>query len=184
MTVRFRQTGLPRGRPLSEDDLEDMPDDGHRYELVDGVLIVTPGPSEPHQSAVVEVSFLLRSLARPTSRSWWRPFDVRLSSDTVVQPDVLVSRRRDPTRRRLPAAPVLAVEILPEHAADRPDAQALAVRGGRLPLLLGGDPDVPSVVAWELRDGTYVEAGRATGAEVLRLELPFAVEVAPARLDT
>lgn len=37
---------LPRGRPLTAEDLELMPDDGHRYELLDGTLIVTPGSGE------------------------------------------------------------------------------------------------------------------------------------------
>ena len=36
---------LPRSRPLTKADLEAMPYDGHRYELIDGALIVTPTPS-------------------------------------------------------------------------------------------------------------------------------------------
>jgi Uma2 family endonuclease len=43
-----RVTTLPR-RPLTVDDLELMPDDGHRYELIDGTLIVSPSPSLRHQ---------------------------------------------------------------------------------------------------------------------------------------
>ena len=38
-------TALPRGRALTREDLERMPDDGHRYELIDGTLVVTPAPS-------------------------------------------------------------------------------------------------------------------------------------------
>ncbi len=41
-------TTLPRGRPLTRADLEAMPEDGHRYELIDGVLVVTPAPSWQH----------------------------------------------------------------------------------------------------------------------------------------
>ena len=41
--------GLPRGRALTRDDLDAMPDDGHRYELLDGVLIVSPAPRTIHQ---------------------------------------------------------------------------------------------------------------------------------------
>ena len=40
------------------------------------------------------------------------PFDVALDDDTVLIPDVLVARREDLTHRNLPAAPVLAVEVL------------------------------------------------------------------------
>jgi Uma2 family endonuclease len=41
--------GVAEGRPFTVDDLEAMPDDGHRYELIDGVLIVTPAPGWHHQ---------------------------------------------------------------------------------------------------------------------------------------
>ena len=38
-------TALPWGRELTVDDLDQLPDDGHRYELIDGALIVTPAPT-------------------------------------------------------------------------------------------------------------------------------------------
>ena len=52
------------GRPFTVADLERMPDDGRRYELVDGVLIVSPGPAIPRQEVVGELNHLLRQ-ARP-----------------------------------------------------------------------------------------------------------------------
>ena len=45
MTSMSAETGLAgvtTGRPFTVRDLEAMPDDGHRYELIDGALIVTP----------------------------------------------------------------------------------------------------------------------------------------------
>ena len=44
------------------------------------------------------------------------------------------------------------------------------------------DPHVPSVLALELRGGSYVEAGTARGSEELVLELPFPVRITPAAL--
>jgi Uma2 family endonuclease len=37
---------------------------------------------------------------------------VRLADDTVLQPDLLVTRRSDTTERNLPVAPLLAIEVL------------------------------------------------------------------------
>ncbi len=44
------------------------------------------------------------------------------------------------------------------------------------------DPLVPSVRAWALRDGAYVEVGSAQGDEELVLQAPFPVRLVPARL--
>ena len=42
-------TTLPFGRPLTRYDLDGLPDDGHRDELIDGVLVVSPSPRPAHQ---------------------------------------------------------------------------------------------------------------------------------------
>jgi Uma2 family endonuclease len=78
------------------EDLARFPDDGNRYELLDGVLLVTPGPSEAHQ---VVASLLLTRLvaglvgveARVVS-----PGVVLRAPGTQLQPDILVYPRRSP----------------------------------------------------------------------------------------
>ena len=57
--------GLPYGRPLTADDLESMPDDGHRYELIDGTLLVSPAPAWGHQSVQLGA---LRTLGGSSAR--------------------------------------------------------------------------------------------------------------------
>ena len=47
---------LRRSVPVTYADLADTPDDGHRYELIDGTLVVTPAPSRRHQRAVLRLA--------------------------------------------------------------------------------------------------------------------------------
>lgn len=107
-------TPLPFSRPLTRADLEAMPDDGHRYELVDGTLVVTPAPSPQHQMVAANLFALLRAVCPPELVVLFAPVDVVLSDRTVVQPDLLVAGRGDFTSRDLPTAPLLAVEVLSE----------------------------------------------------------------------
>jgi hypothetical protein len=44
------------------------------------------------------------------------------------------------------------------------------------------DPDTPSLIAWELRDGAYAQVAKVTGDESVRLTSPFEVTVVPADL--
>ena len=41
------------GEPFTVEDLERMPDDGRRYELIDGMLLVSPAPNMAHQRSIV-----------------------------------------------------------------------------------------------------------------------------------
>ncbi|MGH7651131.1 MAG: hypothetical protein ACREMS_04745 [Gemmatimonadaceae bacterium] len=41
------------------DDLENFPDDGNRYELLDGVLLVTPQAAAVHQVVANRIQFAL-----------------------------------------------------------------------------------------------------------------------------
>ena len=52
---------IPHGRPFTVDDLEGMPDDGNRYELIDGMLHVSPRPVRRHQVGWVQMFVQLRA---------------------------------------------------------------------------------------------------------------------------
>jgi Uma2 family endonuclease len=54
-------TVLPRGHTWTVDDLRNLPDDGLRYELVDGTLLVSAAPSKLHQRALGNLHVLLRA---------------------------------------------------------------------------------------------------------------------------
>lgn len=176
-------TTLPFSRPLTRADLETMPDDGHRYELIDGALIVTPAPAMRHQRAVLELAVLLREQCPAHLEVFIAPFDVVLSDDTVIQPDVLVARRSDLSERDLSGRPELAVEVL-SASTRRID---LLLKCSRLetagcPAYWVIDPDVPSLIAWELRDGAYAQVAMVTGDETYAAQRPYPLAVSPAAL--
>ena len=81
-------TTLPRGQAFTRADLDAMPDDGHRYEIIDGSLVVTPAPSLRHQIIVLNLAIALKASCPDDLRVLTAPFDVALALDTVMQPDL------------------------------------------------------------------------------------------------
>jgi Uma2 family endonuclease len=178
-------SALPRSRPLTYADLDDMPDDGHRYELIDGTLIVTPAPRMLHQRVVVNLVGLLRESCPSELEVFVAPFDVVLGAHTVMQPDVLVARRAELTEHNLPAAPVLAVEVL-SSSTRRIDlgTKRLAFEAAGVPSYWVVDPDEPSLTVFELDGAAYREVALIVGPETWESTLPFTVRVRPADLVT
>nr|WP_226920940.1 Uma2 family endonuclease [Georgenia subflava] len=176
---------LPRSRALTRDDLDAMPDDGHRYELVDGALIVTPAPSTRHQCAVLRMAVLLDRVCPARHIVMVSPFDVALAADTVLQPDVLVARRADLTERDLPTAPLLAVEVLsPSTRMIDLNLKLARYEAAGTPSYWVVDPDVPALTAWQLTAGRYVEVAHASAGEPFDASSPFPVAFTPAQLVT
>lgn len=174
---------LPWGAALTYDDLQNIPEDGHRYELLDGTLLVTPAPNHAHQRCLLNLAVLLRSAAPPDQEVIVAPFDWLVGPRTSFEPDVLVARRADIDSRNLPVPPLLAVEVL-SPSTRRIDLvlkrDAYAAAG--MPCYWVVDPDVPSVTALRLEDGAYVEEASVSGEEPFTASSPFLVTVVPARL--
>ncbi|HVF20100.1 MAG TPA: Uma2 family endonuclease [Mycobacteriales bacterium] len=176
-------TTLPWGRPLTEDDLALMPDDGHRYELLDGTLIVTPAPGTSHQVCVGSLYVLLHAACPAGLLVLPAPFDVKPFVGTVLQPDVLVARRADFTAKDIRKPLLLAVEVRsPSTASIDLGAKMLAYARAGIPSYWVVDPDAPSIRAFALQEGAYVEVAAAAGDETVMLDAPYRVAVTPARL--
>lgn len=69
-----------------------LPDDGKRYEVLDGVLFVNPSPSRPHQRAVRLLLIALEAYCHQYSlgEALTSPADIEFSQRDLVQPDVFV----------------------------------------------------------------------------------------------
>jgi Uma2 family endonuclease len=173
----------PWGREITMAELDAMPDDGRRHELIDGALIVTPAPSFGHQGVLRELLFRVHDAAPEGLEVLFAPVDVRIDERNNLQPDLLVAPREDFTEANLPVAPLLAVEVLSPSTKhiDRGLKKNKYEELGT-PHYWVVDPMRPSITAWELVDGRYVEAGHAEGDEPLVLELPFPVRIVPQEL--
>jgi Uma2 family endonuclease len=172
------------GEPFTVSDLDRMPDDGHRYELLDGTLIVSPAPSPPHQRVAVMLCHVLE-LACPEDLIVFPNVGVRIGSRSALEPDVVVARAADLSGARLARPPLLVAEILsPDSALRDLNLKKAAYERFGIPSYWVIDPDLdqPGLRAFELADGTYREAARAAGDTPFRVRQPFPVEVLPFRL--
>ena len=96
--------------------LNDLPDDGCRYEVIDGELFVTPAPSVVHQRAASRLFLLIAPYAIPLDLDpLFAPTAVRFSQRREVQPDLLVVPRLPAGKQLVPLKSVgvllLAVEM-------------------------------------------------------------------------
>ena len=79
------------------EDLERFPDDGNRYELLDGVLIVTPSPSNAHQIIVNRIQLrLMQAVMISGHGQVVGPGAITAPPRTQLQPDILAYPARYP----------------------------------------------------------------------------------------
>jgi Uma2 family endonuclease len=69
-----------------------LPDDGLRYEVLDGELFVTPAPGWAHQAVLARLFALIHTYVEKHSLGWtrWSPADIEFSPRRLVQPDLFV----------------------------------------------------------------------------------------------
>lgn len=167
--------------PLTVQDLEGMPDDGRRYELIDGLLIVSPVPGRRHQKIVMRLARVLEDACPAECDVLVAPFAVHSGDKIELQPDVLVGLDEDFTEKDLPAPPVLAVEVLSPSTAmyDLNLKKAVYERLGTGSSWVI-DPEEPALTVFELdEEGHYQQVAKAAGDEVAELERPFPVRIVP-----
>jgi Uma2 family endonuclease len=151
--------GMPQhATRWTADMVRALPDDGNRYEVVDGELLVTPAPAELHQRAVVLllVELSLYTRAHTTSEVLASPADIELDPDGMVQPDVFVQGmvQGRPSRAWNSGAPLLLViEVLSPSTArsDRTTKRRRFQRAG-IPEYWIVDLDARIVERWRPDD--------------------------------
>lgn len=154
---------------LTYEDYCVLPDDGKRYEIMEGVLHVTPAPTTRHQrvSRRLLVLISLHVEAQGLGEVFCSPIDVVLSPHNVVQPDIVFvseKRRHIVTEKNIAGPPDLVVEIVSASSAhtDRGlKAQVYARRGVEHYWLV--DPEGETLEEYQLQGGAYTPVATYQG---------------------
>ncbi len=155
-------------------DLLTMPEDGRRYEIHGGELVVMPSPLLCHQIAAGEIFTVLNDYRlRSGGRAVTAPFDIVFDEYDVVQPDVVFFRAErlhllDPNSVAR-AVPDIVVEVLSPSTAsiDRGRKMRIFAEYG-VPEYWIVDPLGRQVEVHVLEDGAYRQAQVATGGDTVR----------------
>jgi Uma2 family endonuclease len=153
---------IPEGKiVLTYEDYVQLPNDGKRYEILEGELSVTPAPNTKHQIASVNLTVLLSNHTRDKDmgRILYAPIDLILEPTSVLQPDLLfVSKARQHiiTERAVEGVPDLVVEILSPATAriDRVTKAQIYARH-KVPAYWIVDPEQESVEIYLLSADGY-----------------------------
>ena len=173
-------------RIFTVEDLEDMPDDEFRYELDDGMLIVSPAPSLPHQIAVMRLAAILNAACPPGLLVVPGP-GVNINRFQHRVPDIAVIRAESVTPMFLAEPPVLAVEVASPRTRVYDRGRKRDVYEGfgiSSYWIIDVGQGQPTLTALDLRRGKYVETARVAGDEAFDAARPFPVTIVPADLVT
>lgn len=178
--------------PYTVYDLVDMPDDGNRYEVIDGQLIVSPSPTGLHQIVVFGITYLLKEAA-PLGLSAFPGIAVRCGEDDRGPiPDVVVTTVNPVTAGHIVEASevraVIEVVSPSTRTTDRrnkPDIYAAAgidtywrVETDRFRGQLPGE-QLPVVFIYQ-RDGSeYQLASRCAAGSISHTTVPYPLEFDP-----
>ncbi|MFW5420514.1 Uma2 family endonuclease [Nocardiopsis sp. CNT-189] len=175
--------GKTEPRPLTVDDLARTPDDGRRYELVDGRLDVSPAPVFLHTLVDSRLTTHLNNIG-PDDHVVLTGPGINFNADRTHHriPDLAVIRAEDAESPYLTRPPLLAVEIVSPESVIRDNhtkRREYAEFGIVSYWIVNPAPDKTGLVEFRLENGGYREVTQAYGEEVFETELPFPLRIVP-----
>lgn len=173
------------GRLLTVDDLADLPPgDDRRYELDDGMLIVSPAPLNIHQLVVTRLTVILTA-ACPGHLAVLAGVGINITRFQHRVPDVAVVPADSFEIDHIERPPALVVEVSSRSTRlyDR-NRKKDVYEGFAIPAywIVEADPDRPRLIAFELRNGKYQTVADVTSSDEFRATSPFGVSIRPAAL--
>ena len=118
--MKVRETAIKyqtQKKPFTYQDYLNLPEDGNRYQVINGELVMAPSPLPLHQIVSGELFLSIGNYVKDKKLGmvFSAPLDVVLSEDNVLQPDILfISKERQQiiTDKNIAGAPDLVIEIL------------------------------------------------------------------------
>lgn len=161
-----------------------LPDDGNRYEIIEGELYVTPAPSVGHQEVSGELFFAMRSFVRVhrLGALYYPPFEVHLSEETrPVQPDLTFIRTENkPTfsMNYFEGVPDLVVEIFsPSTHRNDQTVKYDAYQNAGVAEYWMVDPLARTVWVYTLQEGKYALHRQFVGNDTITFKLLAGLEI-------
>jgi len=156
MSNRKENKDKVKESPVTYEVYAEMPDDGNRYEILDGELeMMSPGPSTVHQGVSGKLYLLTQSCAEDYV-IFMAPLDIILTRTNVLQPD-LVMIHRDRLDivaiRGIEGAPDLVVEVLSPSSRKRDKVRKAGIYARH------GVPEYWIIDAWARTLERYVLSG-------------------------
>jgi len=108
---------LTKTKKYNYQDYLNLPDDGKRYEVINGELIMVAAPNTIHQNIIIKIIYEIEGYLRKQKmgKIFCAPTDIKFNDTNVVQPDILFisqDRLNIITENNIVGAPDLIMEIL------------------------------------------------------------------------
>lgn len=167
------------------EDYLQFPDDGKRFEIIDGELFMTPSPLTKHQRISGNLLYLLHSFLKTEDigECFVAPLDVVISPTDVVQPDLFVVLHQNKniiTEKNISGAPDFIIEIL------SPSNSIMDLKRKRVLYEMYGveeywivDPATETVLQLVLQNSQFVEIKKYLKDEIISSEVVknFTIEI-------
>ncbi|MFG1612342.1 Uma2 family endonuclease [Nonomuraea wenchangensis] len=178
------RTILPGVPPYTVDDLLKFPDDGNRYELFNGSLLVSPAPTPLHQRIISRIMLSLMQ-AEPPHLETLTTVNVRITDKDYYIPDIVVVPLEVTDKVGLmfgPSDVLLAVEVGSPSTRMRDEGlKTLAYAQARVPIYWRVEPDEgPALYVYELDGDAYGPPAVHKAGSVAELSRPFPLAFDPA----
>ncbi|MEV6601310.1 Uma2 family endonuclease [Actinoplanes sp. NPDC051346] len=177
---------IPPADGWTTDDLDALPEDGLRRELLDGVLLVSPSPTDIHQVLAGRLMVALEQTC-PGNLHVTQAVEVRINSRRSFIPDVLITTDDAASRHASfydPQEVQLAVEIVSptSQSMDRVMKPALYAKAGIPNYWLVETQGGLTVQTYKLDDEDEVYQPSGTFTDWIKIDQPWRIEIPIAKL--